>query len=241
MKIRLIILLFCLPLAAFGQSKVQTQERPGLFWYYSGFRPFKDSDRRKYDRLILDFTYNDWLGDNGPFENDWRSIGFSASLNKDIQLEATENISFGLGIGYSYLNHRTPRVFYVTQFDAVQASIPSPSDSILSSFLTLHQLYVPIELRLRSKGWKHKKLILGMRLGIQPMMNASSFRRVNEEVKYSEVKLKEQYDWFYLSTYLRLGFRNWSLFFSYQPLTLFSKTGSVNIQPIQMGLSLALF
>jgi hypothetical protein len=241
MKIFVIFILLCIPSLCSAQSKVQTQERPGLFWYFSGLRPFKDIDRRKYDRLILDLTYNDWLGDNGPFENDWRSIGFGASLYKDIQLKRTENIGFGIGLGYTYLNHRTPRVFYVTPFSAVQAAIPPPNDSILSSFLTIHQFYIPLELRLRSKGWKHKKITLGLRIGIQPIVNISSFRTIEQEIKYSEIKLKEEHNWFYIAPYIRLGLRNWSIFFAYQPLNLFSETGSINMQPIQMGLSLSLF
>ena len=156
-------------------------------------------------------------------------------------MKRTENIGFGIGLGYTYLNHRTPRVFYVTPFSAVQAAIPMPSDSILSSFLTIHQFYIPLELRLRSKGWKHKKITLGLRIGIQPMMNISSFRTIEQEIKYSEIKLKDEHNWFYIAPYIRLGFRNWSIFCAYQPLNLFSETGSVNMQPIQMGLSLSLF
>jgi hypothetical protein len=204
-----------------GQSEKQSQERPGLFWYYSGLRPFNDIDRKKYDRVIVDLTYNDWIGENGPFQNNWNSIGFSASINKDIQLKSTERVSFGIGFGYAYLNHKTPRVFYLTSFDAVQAAISPPSDSVLSSFLTVHQFYVPLELRLRSIGWKHKKLIIGARLGIQPRMNFSSYRKFEAEVSYSEVKLRDEYNWFYVSTYVRLGFRNWSLFFCISAIDTF--------------------
>ncbi len=238
---KIVLLFLCLHMSLFGQSERQSQERPGLFWYYSGLRPFKDIDRKKYDRVIIDLTYNDWIGENGPFQNNWNSIGFSASINKDIQLKSTERVAFGIGLGYAYLNHKTPRVFYLTPFDAVQAVIPSPGDSILSSFLTIHQFYVPLELRLRSIGWKHTKLILGARLGVQPRINFSSYRKFEDEVSYSEVKLREQYNWFYLSAYARLGFRNWSLFFAYQPLTLFSNNASIDIHPVQMGISLSLF
>tara|TARA_B100000524_G_scaffold237545_1_gene126622 strand:- start:11326 stop:12045 length:720 start_codon:yes stop_codon:yes gene_type:complete len=238
---KIVLLFLCIHLGVLGQSERQSQERPGLFWYYSGLRPFKDIDRKKYDRVIIDLTYNDWIGENGPFQNNLNSIGFSVSINKDVQFKSTERVAFGIGLGYAYLNHRTPRVFYLTPFDAVQAAIPSPTDSILSSFLTIHQFYVPLELRLRSIGWKHVKLILGARVGVQPRMNFSSYRQFEEEVSYSEVKLREEYNWFYLSTYARLGFRNWSLFFAYQPLTLFSNNESLDIHPIQMGISLSLF
>lgn len=238
---KIVFLFLCFHMSLQGQTERQSQERPGLLWYFSGMRPFKDVDRKKYDRLIVDLSYNDWIGENGPFQNNWNSIGFSASMNKDIQLKSTDRVTFGIGLGYTYLNHRTPRVFYLTSFDAVQAAIPSPGDSILSSFLTIHQFYVPLELRLKSIGWKHKKLILGVRLGVQPRINFSSYRKVDDEVSFSEVKLREEYNWFYISTYMRLGFRNWSLFLAYQPLTLFSNNESLDIHPIQVGLSLSLF
>ena len=238
---KLVLLFLCLHMSLFGQVERQSQNRPGLFWYYSGLRPFKDIDRKKYDRLIIDVNYNDWIGENGPFQNNWNSIGFSGSINKDIQLKSTERVSFGIGFGYAYLNHRTPRVFYLTSFDAVQAAFPSPNDSILSSFLTIHQFFIPLEFRLRSTGWKHTKLILGARLGVQSSMNFSSYRKFEDEISYSEVKLREEYNWFYTSFYARFGFRNWSLFFAYQPLTLFSDNESIDIHPIQMGISLSLF
>jgi len=239
---RLLTIFIFISFVAIAQGeKTQTQERPGLFWYFSGLRPFKDIDRKKYDRVIVDLTYNDWIGENGPFQNHWNSIGVSASINKDIQLERTENLAFGIGLGYAYLNHRAPRVFYVTPFQSVQSIIPSASDSIISSYLTIHQFYIPIELRLRSKGWKHKKLIFGARIGIQPIMNISSYRTFEGQVEYSEIKLKEEYNWFYLSTYIRFGFRNWSIFGAFQPLSIFSNNQSMEIRPVQIGISLSLF
>ena len=240
MRLVIIFLFICFVSTAQGEKK-QTQERPGLFWYFSGLRPFKDTDRKKYDRVIVDLTYNDWIGENGPFNNNWNSIGVAASLNKDILLERSENITLGIGLGYGYLNHRTPRLFYVTPFESVQSQVPASTDSIISSFFTVHQFYIPLELRFRSKGWKHKKIILGARLGIQPFMNISSYRTFEGQVEYSEVKLKEEYNWFYFSTYIRCGFRNWSLFCAYQPLSIFSNNQSMEIHPLQMGVSLSLF
>ena len=35
--------------------------RPGSMWFYTGLRPATPEKVRKYDRLIFDVTYNDWI------------------------------------------------------------------------------------------------------------------------------------------------------------------------------------
>ena len=72
-------------------------------------------------------------------------------------------------------------------------------------------------------------------------MNISSYRTFEGQVEYSEIKLKEEYNWFYLSTYIRFGFRNWSIFGAFQPLSIFSNNQSMEIRPVQIGISLSLF
>ena len=54
-----------LPFALMSQEDpgLVTRNRPGLFWFFNGNRPIQDADSRKYDRCIVELTYNDWFGD----------------------------------------------------------------------------------------------------------------------------------------------------------------------------------
>ena len=94
MRLSIVLFLFPMLLHAQQDENLVSRQRPGLFWFFNGNRPIKDADYRKYDRCIVEATYNTWIGDINPFENKWNSIGYHFSLNKDIQLKSTERVTF---------------------------------------------------------------------------------------------------------------------------------------------------
>ena len=241
---RLVLILLFLPIVLHAQKDddLVSRSRPGLFWFFNGNRPLSDADFRKYDRCIIEATYNSWIGDGdlAPFQNEWNSIGYHFSLNKDIQLKSTERVTFGLGMGYSYLNHSLDRVFINTSHESVDTEYPSPEDSLVFSKLTIHQFYIPLEIRLKSRGWKHVKFILGARIGVQPAIFSKTKYWENETEQYYENRMQDM-RWFYTSVYCRLGIRNWSLVGIFHPLNLFPSEQSVQLMPFQLGLSLSLF
>jgi len=239
---KLIAIFLFIPFALLSQKddNLVTRNRPGLFWFFNGNRPIQDADFRKYDRCIVEVTYNDWFGDLNVFQNKWNSIGYHFSLNKDFQLESTNRVTFGLGFGYSYLNHSLERVFFNTQHESVDTELPSPADSLIYSKLTIHQFYVPLELRLRSLGWKHIKFILGARIGVQPWVFSKSLYKENSIEQYYEQKLQDA-RWFYSAVYARLGIRNWSIIGLIHPMKIFKLDESVRLYPFQIGISLSLF
>ena len=239
---RLAIAILFLPILLHAQQdeSLVSRSRPGLFWFFNRSRPIKDADYRKYDRCIVEATYNSWFGDINPFQNKWNSLGYHFSINKDIQLKSTERVTFGLGFGYSYLNHSLDRVFFNTQHESVDTEFPNPNDSLIFSKLTIHQFYVPLELRLKSLGWKHVKFILGARVGVQPMIFSKTKFWENEAEQYEEKRMQDM-RWFYTAVYCRLGIRNWSLVGILHPLHLFPSKQSVQLMPFQLGLSLSLF
>ena len=240
MRLGIALFIFPILLNAQQDENLVSRERPGLFWFFNGNRPINDADYRKYDRCIVEVTYNTWIGDINPFENKWNSIGYHFSINKDIQLKSKERVTFGLGFGYSYLNHNLDRVFFNTQHESVDTEYPSPNDSLIFSKLSIHQFYVPFELRLKSLGWRHVKLILGTRLGVQPAIFSKTKYWEDENEKYFENKMQDM-RWFYTSVYCRLGIRNWSLIGIFHPLRLFPSEQSVRLMPFQFGVSLSLF
>ena len=72
-KVKLILPFFIAPLIEVGQydgvgGNEISRFRPGTMWFMTGFRPAIPEKVRKYDRLVFDITYNDWLGDRDPFK-----------------------------------------------------------------------------------------------------------------------------------------------------------------------------
>ena len=72
MKSKIILIFLSIGLQASAQYDSEGENtsrfRPGLFWYFTGYRPAIPGKVRKYDRLIFDLTYSDWTGDRKPFK-----------------------------------------------------------------------------------------------------------------------------------------------------------------------------
>ena len=77
--------------------------RPGVMAFFTGLRPAKPGKPNKYDRLIFDLTYNDWIGDIDIFTNHWASIGLNTNFIFDIPLSAGNTVSLGLGVSHQYV------------------------------------------------------------------------------------------------------------------------------------------
>lgn len=216
--------------------------RPGSLWFFSGFNPYEEGKLRKYDRLMIDLTYNDWMGDLKPFNNQWGSIGVNTSFMWDIPMMEKNTASFGIGISHSFFRISNK---YHTFF-------PDPTNSY-----TMHQegnlpearhryiggnsLSVPIEFRFRTKGWKHFKFHIGGKVGYQ--LDAFAKNVYKDEHGKSIEKYRNFSDVSRLiySAHVRIGMRNWAIFGSYNFNKIFKNDQSPNIHLLQMGLTLSLF
>ena len=76
MKLVLILLFIPFLFQAQKDENLVSRSRPGLFWFFNGNRPIQDADYRKYDRCIIDATYNTWIGDLNAFEKDMAKYTF---------------------------------------------------------------------------------------------------------------------------------------------------------------------
>jgi hypothetical protein len=216
--------------------------KPGTFWYLDGWRPATTDKIRKYDRLIFDITYNTWNGDKKIFSNSWNSLGLNTSLYFDIPLNSNNTISLGTGFGHQ---------FYRIQYNSHITGDPTDTytqmnDSLISytfdkSFLGGNNFFIPIELRLRSKGWKHFKFHFGGKIGYQlglynkSITNTSVGKNIYINRGFPDIARLTY------SAYLRFGFRNWALFGSYHFNPIFKNSLSPELNLIQMGISVSLF
>ena len=223
-------------------STLISRHRPGIFWYFNGLKPAKSSKIRKYDRLIFDAAFNSWKGDQAAFSNRWNSIGLTTNLLFDIPLDANNQFSIGTGISHSWFNVAfDPNFkFYTYSNQTFLGNAPS-TEHFNEQHLSGHSLSIPLEIRFRTKGWKHFKVHIGGKIGYQLTIYATSVR--NEE---NGQYIEKNYNFgdinrLIYSVHTRIGIRNWSLFANYQLNPLFAHSSSVKLNVFQLGLSLSLF
>lgn len=246
-KITIILLLVIAPLFATAQYDGEgdneiSRFRPGTMWFMTGFRPASPEKVRKYDRLIFDITYNDWMGDRDPFNVKWNSIGFNANWMFDIPLAKKNVVALGIGPSYSLqrlvhnevLSHDSS--FTYTQFSD-QFDLPGEWQEAFN----VHEFSLPIELRFRTKGWKHFKFHVGGKIGYRT--NIIRRAKFDDGTEKYEIRYRSLPDVNHLSysAHVRIGMRNWALFGSYNFSPLFESNESIELYPIQMGLSISLF
>jgi len=224
------------------REDLSSKRRPGIMWFYSGFRPYETTKLRKYDRLMVDIVYNDWQGDKEILESPWYSIGVNTSLMFDVPFTKSNTVGFGWGIGFSHYNNHTK-----TNFDRNfnnNTTTLSDLDSMLNikrSKYAANYIEIPIEFRFRTKGMKHFKFLVGGKIGYQ--LNA--YTKTVEEIEGRDYKFKSfnfpDNNRLRYGATVRIGFRNVSLYGAYFFSTLFNDNESVNLTPLSVGLSIALF
>ncbi len=216
--------------------------RPGAFWFYTGVRPGEEGRPRKYDRLIFDLTYNDWIGDRDVFKNHWASLGLNTNVMFDIPLTKGNTVALGVGVSHQFTTIRHNANLVPDAVEKTTTFYAKDSSDVFSrSSLTGNSFSVPIELRFRKASWKHFKIHLGGKIGYQATMNSKY--RIHSNGYKQILKSNEFYDVNRLiySAHVRIGMRNWALFASYNFNTLFSNKQSTQLNLVQMGLSLSLY
>lgn len=226
------------------QPDLISRFRPGVMWFFTGYRPAESEKVRKYDRLIFDLTYNDWTGDRQPFNNKWNSIGLNTSLYFDIPLTKGNTIALGLGlshslyrISYSYKQFQVDVSTSTTNLVDIQTFIPDED----KHFFCANSLSVPVELRFRSPNWQHFKFHIGGKVGYT--LNNYTKEVFASSIGKMELKNNQFPDIHRLmySAHARIGFRNFAVFGSYQFSPVFSNSASTHLNILQLGLSVSLF
>lgn len=243
----IIFLFFILPLLSFGQYDGEGRDeisrfRPGTMWFMTGLGPAKPEMVRKYDRLIFDITYNDWTGDRDPFNIAWNSIGFNVNWMFDIPLAKKNAVALGIGPSYSLQRFVHNQVLeHDSAYTYTQFSVLAELSNDWQESFNVHEFALPIELRFRTKGWKHFKVHIGGKVGYRT--NIIRHAKYNDgDIKY-DIRHRSLPDVNRLtySAHVRIGMRNWALYGSYNFSPLFKSSESIQLYPLQMGLSISLF
>lgn len=232
---------------AFGQYDSKGDEnisrfRPGFMWFFTGYKPAKTEKVRKYDRLIFDLTYNDWIGDRDLFKNHWASIGLNTNLMFDIPLTKGNTVALGLGVAYQYsVIRHNGNLTINDSLGSTTWSEKLPSQTFQRSVLGAHSFSIPIELRFRTESWRHFKFHIGGKIGYQPFLYSKTVTKANGiRMIDKNVGFPDENQLIY-SAHIRFGLRNIAFFGSYNFNRIFSSDQSVRLNHVQMGLSFSLF
>lgn len=226
-----------------SEGDVASRFRPGTMWFFTGFSPAQPEKLRKYDRLIVDLTYNDWTGDRKPFQVDWSSIGVNTNLMFDIPMSKNNLTSFGVGFCYGFQQYKHNQIL---EFDSLMSTTQFSKNFLITgndyrtSFVA-HNFSVPVEFRFRTKGWKHFKVHIGGKIGYQASLINKAKIDDNDQKYTVKYKSLPDVNRLMYSAHLRFGLRNWALFGSYNFNTLFKSSESVKLNTFQLGLSISLF
>ena len=224
------------------EADVISRFRPGAGWYYSGNKPYEKGKLRKYDRLILDVVYNDWYGDREAFSSPWNSLGFNIAIFSQRVITQANTMSFAYGLSFSHYNNSSSfDLEKNTNQGTTNISNTVFGSDVISNKFTANYLEIPLELRFRTKGYKHFKWMIGGKIGYQ--MNAFTKLRFEEEgVKYmtKNYNFPDNNRLRYGAT-VRMGIRNVSLYGAFFFSELFTADESVRLTPLSLGLSFSFF
>lgn len=222
-------------------SLVASRYRPGIMWFNTGWRPAKTGKPRKYDRFMVDLTYNDWVNDSALFLVKPSSIGFNIHFMWDIPLNEGNGVALGIGLSYRHQHFRyNGDLLRDTANQATKwilyANGQNPHDKAIFG---TRAFAVPVELRFRLKKWRHVKLHLGGYIGYR----TRSYTKVWQDSGKRPEKNTHFFDAepLFYGVHARVGIRNWAFFADYSLTPQFQSAKSTSLQPLAFGITLSLF
>lgn len=208
----------------------------------------KEKSQSDKDRIILQFTMDNWLTKPDSITTKWFSRGIGLYwMITDVPLGKSRlSFSFGVGVTSSNIYHNT----LIKQTDTV--TVFSPSDmksSIFSDYkrnkLVTAYLDVPVEFRYRSKPDKTNnswKIAIGFKGGML-VGNHSKLKAkdpvLGDLTVYKESGIKHLNKYRYGPT-LKLGYGSFNIVAYYSLSTLFDTKGP-EIVPYSIGILLSEF
>lgn len=246
-KMKFLKLLICLLLAAQGlaqphgkDSNFVSRHRPGFFWYNTGWRPAKVGKLRKYDRLILDVTYNQLMMSGSVKQHAARSFGCNVNTMWDIPITNGNTVSLGIGLAYKFQKTGPKGLFFRdTSARYTHFYADSGYTDYRKNTFGNHMLAIPVEFRFRTPRWQHFKVHVGASVGYR----LQTFQKLWEENKHRPIKDKDLPDvnGLVYGVHLRVGIRNLALFADYTLAPQFKSSNSSKINSLAFGLSLSIF
>lgn len=214
----------------------------GLFEY---FKLTADGDgAEKFDRIVVDFTWTQWLEEIAGVDQGMYSFGFSAYWMKDIPLGKKSNVAIALGLGFDSHNfHHNGEFEFTTLNDGtVYTDLVSRSGAAALSKNKYAVNYVdaPFELRLRTMNKtieERMKYNFRFYIGFKAGVLVNNHLKINDAASKRKIfDLPNTMPYRYGPT-LRIGLNKLSFVAFYSLTTIFKENKGVPITPINIGIS----
>jgi len=220
-------------------ENIRPGTRPGILWYFNGWRDIPTAENRKYDRLILDIGVSSAVRNGSLLTDIPLRPSFGVNFMFDVKNEKRKRLSFGWGLGYAFQQVNTIS-FLSPNANHVLLNPANTTWQFDKSALNINRFYVPLELRFSSKGWKHLKFILGVNVGFQTAPKKAFYRKENGQNLSLLENIQEFNRWTY-GVHFRFGTKSVALYGSYQFSNLFRSSQNTTFHPFQIGLSISLY
>lgn len=225
-----------------GKGENYSRYRPGMMWFFTGVRPASVEKPRKYDRLMVDLNFTNFISKGKWGFARLLSVGTNVHTMFDFPLVKDNWCSIGLGLTYSFQSIKHNQFLHKDSISDHTILEPFKNDSLFfANRFVQHSFSIPLELRFRGKSWRHLKVHLGTRIGI----NFATYQKdvTKDQGKRSVVRYNDLRDdnLYYVSSYIRFGLRNVSFYAQYQWTSTFTKKESFDMHPLQLGITLSLF
>lgn len=234
MKIKLTVFVFLLATldTLFAQDSVHVSRyRPGIMWYNTGLKPARFG-APKYDRFLFELGHSTAFIDSEKANTKWYSPNWNAQFIFDIPFVNKGIASLGVGLGIGQTRFSMEREMHFDK-DMQFAGFGFVANT---SALRSSALFIPVELRLRTPGWKHVKVHIGGRVSYA--YSTKYLLELDDAHSLQKTKINEGSNKLLYSVHARLGIRNWAFFASYT-LNPYLKSKYYDLTGLNMGLTIS--
>lgn len=237
-KIVLLTLVLAWSLAAFAQDNgIEAKKRNDN----GGTLPRIEVVR---DRLNFDIFHSFWMGT--PSQGDFKKFnpGFNVSAMWDFKLPQSPSISFGLGLGFSFYTQYSNCILQYDRTKDLNMYYIVPEDvEYKHCRLSYMNCNIPFEIRYRhTNGFKFSVGIhVGLVAGLASQYKGPDFNGVEDD--YLNYKNRDFHNKqkFSADVYMRMGWKAFGVFYSYQLNKVFDAGKGPKINPMSVGISISLF
>lgn len=196
------------------------------------------------DRLIFDIYHSFWMG--MPSQGNFMKFnpGFNVSAMWDFMLPQNKSISFGLGLGFTYYTQYSDCIIKYVREDDVNRYFILPDDlKYKYSRVSYMNCNIPIEIRYRHKsGFKIDFGVhVGLVAGFAHRYKGDNYNGIEDE--FLNYKNRDFYNKqkFSADVYIRMGWKSFGVYYSYQLNKVFDVGKGPAMNPMSLGISIALF
>lgn len=245
-KSLLFILLFALLSAGHAQNDTSSQSsEPAESTVEKPVKPEKNYKPLVVrDRLVFDIYHSFWMGT--PSQGNFMKFdpGFNVSAMWDFILPQAKSLSFGLGLGFTYYTQYSDCMFKYNRSKDISQYYILPEDlEYKHSRLAYMNVNIPIEIRYRHPcGFKIDVGVhVGLVAGLSYKYKGPHYNGVDGDyLNYKDLDFYNKQK-FSADVYIRMGWKAFGVYYSYQLNKVFETGKGPAMNPMSLGISIALF